>query len=473
MMSPLPSSKGQSSSQLLAQFVAGLTVEQIPVDVRHRARLHLLDTLGAGIAGSRSVEVAIARKALSAGHGGAHPLTAVPLWGTPCAVSPLEAAFTNGVSAHAFELDDSGGCDHSGAVVVPAALAAAAILGRAVPVGTLLTAVVGGYEVARRVQSALGGYDAVNARGWHSTGVCGTFGAAAAAGIILGLDADTMTSALGLAGSFTGGTWAFVGDGAMSKRMHVGRAAESGLNSALLARAGFTGPTDLFAAPWGGLLRLYGGTSVDEAALTDTLGGDWQVSCSSIKPYASCRSTHSAVDALLDLIADHDLAIDDVQAVTVRTSALIGGMCGHRGLDSLVSAQLSMPFSVAAALLHGGVPLEALSTARRTDPRLLSVMDRVVIDIDENQHGGSAEPIVVVTTRTDRFERQATAARCAATNRLSDADTVAKFRTLASTRITLDAVEQIVAAILHLDAVEDVRQVASLTLSADEPTLLA
>lgn len=369
-----------TASERIAGFLTALRPEDIPADVRHRAKLHILDTLGAGIAGAASREVDISRTALAAAYGTPAPGTGAALWGTPAELPALGAAFVNGIACHAFELDDSGGCDHSGAVVLPAALAAASLPTAGSRGGAtddvpqvggarLLHAVIGGYEVARRVQDALGGYDSVNNAGWHSTGVCGTFGAAVASGVILGVDTQQMVSAIGLAGSFTGGTWSFIGDGAMSKRMHVGRAAEAGLNSALLARSGFTGPRDLFAAPWGSFLRLYGQhQDIDQCRLFETLGEEWQIERASIKPHATCRSTHSAIDVILDLRERPGISAESIRNITVHTSALIADMCGKADVSSLVSAQLSMQFALATALLHGGVGLAEVAEQRRTDP---------------------------------------------------------------------------------------------------------
>ncbi len=466
----------QTASGIFSEFITSLIPDEIPESVRHRARIHILDTLGVGIAGAASREVAISREAMAAGYGTAS-VSAV-LWGSPASAPPLAAAFINGVASHAFELDDSGGCDHSGAVVLPAALAAASLSEKPVSGARLLHAVVGGYELARRVQNALGGYDAVNNLGWHSTGVCGTFGAAAAAGIVLGLDDQRLTSAIGLAGSFTGGTWAFIGDGAMSKRMHVGRAAEAGLNSALLARSGFTGPADLFSAPWGGFLNLYGGRSddgarlSDEAALYGTLGKEWQVERASIKPYATCRSTHSAIDAVLELRRLHDIEASAIHSVTVRTSALIRDMCGKADVSSLVSAQLSMQFALATALLRGGVGLEDITVGGRTDLRVATLMERIVLEVDPNQHGGAAEPFVTVMTDSGSYSLQAVRARGASTNRLSDQETIGKFVGLASPRVGDGNAEGIVRTVLGLDVLPDISRLQEMLVASSEAELL-
>ncbi|WP_285249289.1 MmgE/PrpD family protein [Pseudarthrobacter sp. efr-133-R2A-89] len=472
-----------TASERIADFLTALRPADIPPEVLHRAKLHLLDTLGAGIAGAASREVHLSRSALAAAHGTPSPGTGSPVWGTPAGLPPLAAAFVNGVACHAFELDDSGGCDHSGAVVVPAALAALAVRaggsaggaddgGTGVDGGRLLHAVVSGYEVGRRVQDALGGYDPVNNQGWHSTGVTGTFAAAVAAGVVLGMDAPQLVSAIGLAGSFTGGTWAFIGDGAMSKRMHVGRAAEAGLNSALLAKAGFTGPRDLFSAPWGSFLKLYGQPGdVQESRLFDTLGEDWQVQRASIKPYATCRSTHSAIDAILEL-RDRGITAEATQKITVRTSALIADMCGTADVRSLVSTQLSMQFALAAALMHGTVGLDQVAEQGRNDPRLRELMGRIHVEVDPEQHGGSAEPFLTVQTDTDSFGVQAVKAKGAATNRLSDQETIGKFEGLAGTRLPGDRVKAISRLVLGLESAADAGLLLGLLAADSEPAVL-
>ena len=134
------------------------------------------------------------------------------------------AAMVNGTSAHALELDDFGGCGHSGAVVIPAVCALA---GRHSFSGKeAITALVAGYDLAARTLEGAGGYRAVQDLGWHSTGICGSFGAAAASAKLMKLDAERFADALGVAGTFTGGIWAFLADGAMTKRFHPGKASE-------------------------------------------------------------------------------------------------------------------------------------------------------------------------------------------------------------------------------------------------------
>ncbi|BAS15117.1 cis-aconitate decarboxylase [Arthrobacter sp. Hiyo8] len=344
-----------------------------------------------------------------------------------------------------------------------------------VPGAQLMRAVVAGYELARRVQDALGGYDAVNNLGWHSTGVCGTFGAAVAAGSSSDSIPDRWHQPSGWPVPSRGNL------GVHRRWCHVqaharGRAAEAGLNSALLARGGFTGPADLFSAPWGSFLKIYGGSSgvsTDESAIHATLGKEWQIDKASIKPYASCRSTHSAVDAALELQRDHGFSPADIRAVTVRTSSLIMDMCGKADVSSLVSAQLSMHFAVATALLRGGVGLADITEQGRTDPRVSALMGRISMELDPAQQGGSAEPYLTVSTADGDYSLQAVRARGASTNRLSDEETIGKFMSLAGARLAPDDAVELVDLVTRLEDVPDIRRMQQLLRASCEAGVIS
>jgi 2-methylcitrate dehydratase PrpD len=258
-------------------------------------------------------------------------------------------------------------------------------------------------------------------------------------------------------------------DGSMSKRLHVGRAAEAGLNSAVLARAGFTGPSDIFSAPWGSFLSLYGGNAADEAELYAGLGDKWLVERASIKPYASCRSTHSAIDALLRLKQQQGLAPEDIQCITVHSRSLISDMCGGRDTSSLVAAQLSMPFALATAMLRDRVSLHDIALKGRTHPEVLSLMERIHLEVDNSQQGGSAEPHLEILAAGKVYRCQATLARGAMDNRLSDDETVAKFSELAGTRLHANSVEKLARQIMALEACPDIRQIHNLVVTTEEP----
>lgn len=173
------------------------------------------------------------------------------------------------MACHTFELDDTGGCDHSGAVVIPAALAALQLCARPISGEEFITTTVIDYDIARRALEA-----------------CGTFGAAAAAGHLLRLDVEAMQSALGLAASSSGGLWAFIHDGAQSKRLHPGRATEGGLLAALLAREGFAGPHRIFDDVWGGFTNTFARKTPPPGSPGSARTGRWAGSRSSPMPHA-------------------------------------------------------------------------------------------------------------------------------------------------------------------------------------------
>jgi len=456
------------SARTLARFVTATRFEDLPADVVERAKLHLLDTLGAGLAGSTAVETRAVLDMLTGGsvHGGeaggrtgeaGGRTGGVAAWGTAVSLSPRDAALANGVAAHAFELDDTGGCDHSGAVVVPAALAALAAGGRPVSGSELVVALVLGYDVGRRVLEACGGYEAHNGSGWHSTGTCGTFGAATAAARLLGLDEARCAHALGLAASASGGTWAFVHDGSMAKRLHAGRAAEGGLTAALLAAAGVTGPRDVFAEVWGGFLTTFAPSTADPGALTLGLGERWRLLRCAIKPYASCRGTHSAIDALRAIQTDTKLTDSGIAHVEVTASPFLAGMCGGRDVAELPAAQLSLPYALAAQLRFGAVGLAEFGGERRADPEVAATMGRISVHPDPAV-AAAAQPTVTVTDVAGRrHTRRVDDPWGSPTNPLTEAELTAKFHRHTALALPAEAAESLAALVRDLDRLPDAR----------------
>ena len=372
----------------LAAFYAGLAASDLPQATVHAVRRHVLDTLGAALAGAHQPEPTAILGAGTLLHG---PGSAV-VWGRREGAAPALAALVNGAAAHALELDDASGCDHSGAVVVPAVLAALSVRPDSTE-ADLLAAVVAGYDGGRRVMEAAGGYDAHNGAGWHSTGTCGVFGAAIAVARLWRLPPGTVAQALGIAGSFASGTWAFMADGAMTKRLHPGHAASAGLLAAALAQAGMTGPAEVFEAPWGGFLATYAGAAARPEALLEGLGEAWRIHRSSIKPYASCRGTHAAVEAALALRERVPAAA--VAAVEVGAHPTILRMCGGARIHSLVDAQMSLPYAVSVAWLRGDAGLPSFAPAVRADPAVMGFAGRIRVVQDDTVPSNTATRMTV------------------------------------------------------------------------------
>lgn len=442
----------QTRAAQMAAFVAHTPADAVPDEVVAKAKRHVLDTFGAALAGTSAVETRCARELTVT----ADPRGAV-LWGTRRTAGARDAAFVNGIAAHALELDDSGGCDHSGAVVLPAVLAALSCAPSPVSGRECVTAIVLGYDVARRVLEAAGGYSAHNGAGWHSTLSCGVFGAAAASARVLGLDAVRTRHALGHAASFAGGLWGFIHDASQTKRLHAGRAAEGGVLAALFAREGVTGPAHVFDDVWGGFFNAFAAGSHTQHALTDGLGAQWKLMRCSIKPHASCRSAHAAVDATLQLAGGRLRDADEVERITVRASGFVARMCGGRDLSTLSAAQMSLPYAMAAALVFGETGLDAYRPERRADPRIARMLERIAVDVDPSL-GDLDEPTVTLHAKgAEPVSRHVAIALGDPRNPLSDDALLAKYRALATLALDGASVDTLADVCLSLERLPDAR----------------
>ncbi|MFJ2362154.1 MmgE/PrpD family protein [Pseudomonas sp. NPDC087697] len=436
--------------QRLAQFCVETRFEDLPPALVAQAKRHILDTVGASLAGAAS-EIAVAARQTFANENGK-----TLVWGTAQHVGAAQAAMLNGIAAHALELDDTGGCDHSGAVVLPAVMAAVSLNAAAVNGRELITAVVIGYEIGRRVLEACGGYSAHNGAGWHSTATCGVFGAAAASARILGLDQAQTLAALGIAGSFSGGLWAFIHDGSQSKKLHSGRAAEGGLLAARFAEQGISGPTKLFDDVWGGFLKTLAAEHAQPEALDADLGLVWKLARCSIKPYASCRGTHSAIDALGLLLEQLQIEADQLEDVQVSLCGFLNEMCGGRDVSSLAAAQMSLPYALAARLVYGHCPLEAYDDEQRSASEIAHWMSRIHLVVDP-QLSEDGEPIVSIRSRDGRE-----ASLCvdpplgAPGNPLSDAALEEKFLNLATRVLPMEQATGLLERLRKLEKLESV-----------------
>lgn len=367
---------GGSLSEELARYWAEARYEDLPAEVVHAAKRFLLDTVAAGAAGGRTEVVESVVQGARAGSG----TGACVLWGRDDTLAPAAAALVNGTAAHALELDDFGGCGHSGAVVIPAVCALAPTVKRSGR--DVMVAIAAGYDLAGRVLEGSGGYRPHNERGWHSTGTCGSFGAAAASARMLGLNARDFAHALGIAGTFTGGTWAFLADGALVKRFHPGKAAETGVSAALLARSGLTGPAHVLDAEWGGFYNTYApGVATPEQAVAG-LGTDFHILNSGIKPYACCRTIHSAVDAVLSIMAGAPEGSRSIARLVVHGNAQTKRQFERTDVRNLLEAQFSMPYCLAVAAESGRATLEQFQPLRTQEPEIRRLMELTHIRTD-------------------------------------------------------------------------------------------
>lgn len=298
-------------SKALATFASELRIGDIPKEVIARTEDLLVDWFGSAIAGkgSRPVE-AITKFAQSIGGFNASNPGSAEILIHRTTSSPFLATLANAAASHVAEQDDvhNGSVFHPGTIVFPAALATAQAIGASGK--DLLVAAVAGYEVGIRVGEFLG---RSHYKTFHTTGTAGTLAAAAAVGHLLKLNPRQMLHAFGSAGTQSAGLWEFLRDAADSKQLHTAHAASTGLMSAYLAQSGFTGAEHILEGKQG--LAAGMSSDADPSKLIDQLGTRWTIAETSFKYHASCRHTHPAADALLQVMLQQNLKPSDIAKV--------------------------------------------------------------------------------------------------------------------------------------------------------------
>ena len=357
----------------LVRILEQLRCEELPESVVDKAKTCCLDFLAACLSasGSRSAEIGL-DVAMKMGRGQS------TLIGRKERGTVLSAALYNGLIAHAEELDDShryvSGL-HLGAVVIPAALAVAEEQGLSGK--DFIKAVVCGYEAASRICRCID--QGHRTRGFHSTGTVGPFGACAAAGAALNLDAEQLVQAIGIAGSMGAGLFAFLDDGATVKHLHTGRASLDGLLAALMAQAGLTGPRAVLEAREG-FFRAYA-DSYDESPLLMPFEGAYEISNAYHKLHSACGHAFPAIDAALLLRKELRDPVREIASIEVRTYRAASVLENRRPL-SRQEARFSIPFLVALTLTKGKAGRKELLNVDLSDPDLLDLADKVTLRED-------------------------------------------------------------------------------------------
>jgi 2-methylcitrate dehydratase PrpD len=366
----------ENATRDLAAFASRLRFEDIPAPVVERMKDCALDSIGCCLHGvtlpwTRKVQEMVLAE-------GAAP--AASIFGGGGRTSVSQAVLVNATAGHAFELDDihKESIVHPGSLALPVAVALAEAAG-GVSGRDLITAMVAGYEVGTRVGNAA--TMSLFLRGFHPQGTSGAFVAAATAGRMLGLNPGEMQHALGIVGSQAGGLMA-AQEGAMVKRFHCGRAAQSGVYSALLARRGFTGITNVLEAPYGGFLSSLSDKPVP-AKLTAGLGAVWETANVGYKPHASVTSIHTALDALADLMRENKLGANDIARVDAGLSHMTHVHCAWKyEAQGVTAAQMNLYYGLAVIALDGAAFVDQYREDRLRDPRILDFIGRIHARVD-------------------------------------------------------------------------------------------
>jgi 2-methylcitrate dehydratase PrpD len=382
----------------LAEYAANLRYEDLPHHVVQRAKDCITDTVAVIVLGNTLPwSRIVCRYAQSIGTGGRSRILG---FAGPPLHAPA-AALANGTLAHAFESDNlarpSAGV-HPGATLLPPALAIAQDRG-----GTgraLITAVVAGFEVMYRI-----GYATKHSnerRGFHAPGTTGPFGAAVAAGVLLGLNSEQMTNALGIAGSLAGGLMEFArsGTGAMVKRLHLGRACESGVMAASLAADGFTGPNTVLEGE-AGFLKVFC-TEWDIEDLTRGLSFEFKTMNLCLKRFPVHMTAQTGVQAVMELRAEHGFDGADVDRVTVAGTERMATINNIARPADMMMAQYSIPFCIALALFRDPRDPASFDDSALVDTEIRRLCELVSVVVAEPPTKVAGASIVTITLKDGR-----------------------------------------------------------------------
>jgi 2-methylcitrate dehydratase PrpD len=447
-------------SSQLARWAAGVTFEDLPADVVASTKLRILDVIGLSLAGAETeFGRSVHRAALALSAPGPSRI-----FGFGDRVSVATAAFANGAFSQALEYDDT----HNESIVHMSSPAVAAALALAeftnVSGRDLIAAIAIGNEISCRVGSVSSGE--LHKRGFHPTGLFATFGVAYLAGKLLGLDAEALARAAGIAGSFAAGLLECWVDGTQTKFLHPGWSAQSGITAALLARAGVTGPAQVFEGRWGLFASHVQDSSAhrDFARIAGRLGQHWESRNSSFKPFPAAHVIHPYISAVLRLRSTYSIQPRDVERIECPVTEFIVGIVCEPTAEKLAPAsdshgRVSLQYSVAEALYNGSLGKNAYSPESRANPEILDLARRVEYRVDPTYPGpGRFKGAVKIVLRDGRtFEEVEEYNRGSAENPMTASELRAKFEENSAGFLVPEQQQRVIEQVDLLDSVENAK----------------
>lgn len=434
----------------VAKFIEKTGIQSLPSGVASIGKLKILDTLGVMLAGLNTRAAKTARSLVEA-KGGTEETT---LFGSDAKVPASESAFANTIAATDLDFDDGHWWGvHPAGAIIPALLAVAETVnstGR-----ELLEAVVAAYEVHLRSGDIFSPPPKLFLQ--HCSGTCGTYGVAAGAAKLLHLSEEQIINAIGIAGAHApiAPLWGLAEKGPMTKEC-MGWGAKTGVEAALMARLGFTGPPIIFDDE-----------NNDRSAL-ETLGATYEIMNSYFKPYAACRMAHVPIDIVLDIVKEHALLPDDILKITVETRKWASSLKNNRPA-SVEQAVYSIPFAVGAAVAEGEVSPRQMREERLKDPHILKQVDKVELVYNPELDEGYQErwkAAVNIDARSESYRVQRPYAKGDLQNPFTEEELRAKFSGAASGVLGDKDTEEIINAILEIEALPQIRQLTTLIKSS-------
>ena len=449
----------QGAAQELIQFCQALSLEAVPGSVVDYAKWCLLDSLGCALFGSRQPWATImAEEMLAEGSRGRSSIL-----GRNETLAAPAAALCNGTATHGFELDDllDEAIVHPGAIVIPAALAAAEAIDA--PGSRLLLGIIAGYEAGNRVGLAIGVEPA--RRGHHQTALAGPLASVMAAGVVMNLSPEQLTAAVGLACSTSSGTKSFAAGtgGGMMKRMHAGRAAEAGVRMAQLAARGFTAPPTALDGHFG-LLEVLSGKSARPEQLALDLGKRWAVEQVYVKVYPCCAWIQATVQQLVAMRGAYPVKANEVKKLRIGVCSYAARNNGSVAPPDTMGAQYSLPYCAALAVtadprepaMYFGKQLDEPS--RRALARRIELVVDPEMEAAYPKHYGARVHLELANGKT--YDSAVLDPHGMPSDPCSDAERLAKFRLLVRDRMSEDRASQVIDAVNKL---ENLRSAGELT----------
>ena len=451
----------ENMTEKFAEFCEQLKYEDLSPEVIKRTKLLILDTVGIIIRARHDAEStsslvsAIDKLEMSNG--------SCQVFSDKKTYSPSAAALLNGTLAHSLDFDDTHAeaSLHSSAPILSAALAAAQMNKSSGQ--ELITACVVGYEVQIRLGLA-GGSSAHYKKGFHPSATCGIFGAAAAAGYLMGLNKEQYISAFGIALSQSAGSMQFLTDGAWTKRSHIGQAAQNGLSCAIMAGEGFKGPSQAFEGQWGYLHSYASGGDVNKA--TTGLGEEFETLNLGVKPYPSCRYSHAAIDGLIELKKELKFSSDDLDDIDIGLSETALNIIGYPLTDkqhpkSVVDGQFSMPFCAAVTVKSGGLQWDDYKN-HLNNKDTLSLCNKIKVSPDEDAEKCCPEYMsakVKVVVKGEKYEKFVKIPKGEPENFMEDVEFISKFKGLTEPYLSKQRVDQLTDLMLKIDQANNVNSI--------------
>ena len=435
-------------TRTVAEWIVHSRLADIPPAVRSEAVRSIVNWIGVTIGGSREDAVKRGIETLTPYSGPGKS----SVFGRSEKMDPLRAALINGISSHVLDYDDT----HLRTIIHPAGPVAAALFAlsedHAMTGAEFLHAFILGAEVECRLGNAI--YPSHYDLGWHITGTCGVFGAAAACGKVLGLDTQKTAWALGIAATQAAGIKVVFGT--MSKSFNMGKAAENGLLAALLASKGFTSSEQALEGKDGYINAASRQHDYDQ--LTHGLGDHYEISLNTYKPFACGIVIHPAIDGILQLRKDHHLQASDIQSIAVRGNPLVLQLTGKAEPSTGLEGKFSVYHAVAVALVRGYAGTQEFSDEAVRDPQVVALRQRVKVTPDASVR--SDEAFVVIVTNDGRsFEKIVQHAIGSLENPLSNRDLEFKFRKLAEGILPNPQIEGVLSMAWNIEALPDAGEI--------------